>query len=281
MNRRLSLYTSLVMLLMTAGSAFAVGAFFASDSDKEDVFAPGARAFVIRNGIHEDLILQVGFAGNASKFAWVVPVPSKPTIQYGNAGIFDELRDILNPYLFTKDASAAEKLQKKNEPKPILPDEFAIIPPTDKDALTRWLQASGYRITPQSTKLISDYVDKGWFFVIAKINAAPAPGARWLAPVMLSFDAQKAVLPANLTSLNSKPIILQLYVASSVLVSVPGLTESHTSDSPARSKFKMNEFPLFYQFVTRESKLTELNGLLDPSLLQSDIIISPKPVVKR
>lgn len=264
-----------LMLTFTASAGvFAIGAFFAAEGDKADVYAPGARVFVHRSGSREDMVLQVGFTGNASSFVWIIPVPSRPTVQYASASIFDELRSIMEPKILPKGAAA--QLESRKEPKPVGLGDLAVIPPIEPDTMIRWIESSGYKVSSEARATLTDYYRQGWYFVVVRVKATPSADARWLQPLWISFDAPKAYLPMRLTSVNSNPLAVQLYVSAKVTVKAAGLTEAHVTTSPLRTKYKLNEFPVFFRMVSGDSHLTELRGMLDPKKLLTDMVLLPK-----
>lgn len=55
------------------------------------------RAFIAYQGGVEDLFLTVEFSGDARKFAWLIPVPSRPEIKRGSDEIFTKLGEITRP----------------------------------------------------------------------------------------------------------------------------------------------------------------------------------------
>jgi hypothetical protein len=267
---------SIALLSCLSASAFAVGAFFSGKTGSGEVHAPGARVFIHRTGIREDMILQIGFAGSGSQFAWVIPVPSKPTFQYTDARIFDELRSICNPRIIQDGGKPSPDLKSSPEPKPVGFVDLVVIPPGQKDALSRWLHGNGYATSEGALSVIRDYADKQWYFIVARVKASPSSGARWLQPVWITFETQRAIIPTRLTSANSTPLAAQIYVSAEKSVIADGLSAVYTTASPLRTKYKLDEFPLFFRLVRQDTRLTELRGVLDPKVLDSDIILSPK-----
>jgi hypothetical protein len=81
-----------VMLPITAGPTFADGAFIARMED--DIYQPSQKALILYEDNREDLILSVKYEGNASDFAWVIPVPAYPDIDVSDPYLFRELADL-------------------------------------------------------------------------------------------------------------------------------------------------------------------------------------------
>ena len=266
------------LLMDQTACSFGFGSFFAQKSENVTLHMPGARAFICRSGIREDLILQVGFFGSAEEFAWVVPVPARPAVRLADPGVFDELRRIFNPRIIPGPGTrvSSEPTPAEQAPPPVQIRDVAVIAPSEPGALVRWLRSNKFEIPPPAYGIIQDYTKRGWYFITARVRTSPAPVARWLQPLWIAFPSQRAVLPARLSSLNSRPLVAQLFVAADVVVQAPGFTEVYRTASPLRTKYKLNEFPLFFQIVTRDCKLTELRATLEPKQMESDIAIVPR-----
>lgn len=277
MLRWRALLSAVCIIIAAIGSADAFGLFAFKPSDGE-VWSPGFRVFVSRTGTREDIVLQVGFAGSASEFALVVPVPAKPNIGYADAGIFDELYRIVHPKIIP---GAETPPNTASIPKPIRLENMAVIQPSQPEALVVWLQSKGCKVQPEAQRLIQDYANKGFYFVVAIATVVPKSEARWLSPVIVSFDSESAILPVRLLALNGRPVPSQVFVSTSVRVAADGLVEYGSAGSPTRSPYRLNEFPLFFQFVRMNTMVTELRGILDPGAITTDVYFKPnkqKPV---
>jgi len=273
----LLIISSALFLAFQSVPVFAVGAFFTAKSGGQEVYLPGARAFVSRNGIKEDLILQVGFAGNAADFCWVVPVPSRPTVKVTDPQVFDELAMIVNPRIIPP-PNAPQSTDSKGQLPFVKVHDIRVFSPSEQQGVARWLVDNGYTVPPSAYPKIQDYVKRGWYFVVSKVHVTPDGTARWMQPLWITCDVPRATLPSKLTSLNPKPIIVQLFVATDVVVTAPGFTEAFTNGSPARTSFKLNTFPRFFQITVKDCKLTELRATLYPQQIIEDTVITPKPV---
>ncbi|HOM71034.1 MAG TPA: DUF2330 domain-containing protein [Armatimonadota bacterium] len=278
-NRRLTALKLMIvtLFLLQVTGAYAVGAFFANKSEQSEVYSPGVRAFIHRDGVREDLILQIGFAGNASEFAWVVPVPSKPIVQAIDQAVFSELQNIFNPRILppTQLGASPQPVEEKI-PDPVSFIQAEIIPPMQPHSIGTWLVANGYQFSDQARQLIENYIKRGWYFIALKVKTTPQAEPRWLQPLWITFSSQRASFPALLSTLNSKPMMVQLYVATTVAVKAPGFVEVSTTGSPLGTKYKKGEMPNFFHVVTKDRILTELRATVDPKSINADIVIVPK-----
>lgn len=266
-----------IVLLLLPAAAYGVGAFFARESGGK-VSMPGARAFMHRSESREDLIIQVGFTGDAAEFGWVIAVPTLPTVRPADASIFEELRRICEPRIIQKAQPSKPTDSKKadQEPPPVQIQDFAVFTPDESTALVRWFHDNRYTVPAKSYEIIQDYSRRRWYFVAVNVRTSPAKNARWLQPLSITFQSRRASFPARFVILNETPIVTQLYVAADVITKAQGFAEAYTTGTPARTTYKLNEFPLFFGLVKRDCKLTELRGLLDLKKIDTDIVVQPK-----
>ena len=248
MNRKMALAPLVIVVLllaMTATPVLADGAFFYEWEEEEfDLYEPAQRALILytnTTGNHtenctgnctEVLILSASFAGNAQEFAWVVPAPSKPEIGIANADLFTELHNLTKTQIpgdgggftcygfYPPPPSDSEGGVDVIEEKVVGPYATAILSATNATALTDWLNANGYAFPEDGEEVISEYVERQWYFVATKINAvaegtreALAEGA--IEPIVLSFASNETVYPlriSSLTAANAAPPQVLLYV---------------------------------------------------------------------
>lgn len=274
----MKLFTIMLVLIAAflSTTTFAVGAFFASRTANTQVTFAGARAFIVRDGINEDLTLQVGFFGNATDFAWVVPVPSRPSVKFADDTIFDELHRICNPRIIPNGVRKSTDPRNTSEPAPVKLQDITIIPASDDEALTRWLQNGDYVVPKDIKNLTSDYTKRGWYFIAGRVKTVSDTNSRWLQPLKISFSNKNAILPIKFSMLNTAPFNTQVYIAAKVAAASPGFKEIYVTGTPPRNSFKANDFPLFFQSLVKDCNLTELWGVIDPKTITSDIIFSPK-----
>ena len=107
------------------------------------------------------------------------------------------------------------------------PYATAILSATNATALADWLNANGYIFPEDGEEIISEYIEKEWYFVATKINAveedtgyALAEGA--IEPIVLSFASNETVYPLRISSLSATdatpPEVLLYVLADHVMV---------------------------------------------------------------
>jgi len=224
----------LFLLSTTTAPVLADGAFF-PDSMYRDLYESAQRAVILygnsTGNYTEHLILSVSFEGDAEDFAWVIPVPDKPEIAVSDPELFWELSDftaieIPRPgfgCLFfggmAPSPGGPEGVDVIEE-QVVGPYATAILSATNATALADWLNANGYIFPEDGEDIISEYIEKEWYFVATKINAveegtgyALAEGA--IEPIVLSFASDEIIYPLRITSLsatNSAPPEVLMYV---------------------------------------------------------------------
>jgi hypothetical protein len=237
MNRKLiaaSLVVILLLLATPATSVLADGGFFTEEMFY-DLYESAQRAVILygnsTGNYTEHLILSVDFEGDAEEFAWVIPVPNKPELTVSDPELFWELYDFTRTeiprggggfgcWFFGGAAPGDQSGVDVIEEQVVGPYATAILSATNATALADWLNANGYIFPEDGEEIISEYIEREWYFVATKINAveegtgyALAEGA--IEPIVLSFASDEIVYPLRITSLsatNETPPEVLLYV---------------------------------------------------------------------
>jgi len=215
-----------VLFLLSAMTipVLADGGFFV-EAEYLDVYQSAQRAVILYGNSTEHLILSVSFEGDAEDFAWVIPVPEKPEIAVSDPELFWELSDFTTRGLpsgggfgcFRHEALSPEDGVDVIEEQVVGPYATAVLSATNATALVDWLNANGYIFPEEGEEIISEYIEKEWYFVATKINAveedtgyALAEGA--IEPIVLSFASDEIVYPLRITSLSATSPEVLLYV---------------------------------------------------------------------
>jgi hypothetical protein len=174
----------------------------------------------------EHLILSVSFEGDAEDFAWVIPVPNTPEITVTDPELFWELSDFTATEFngggggfgcFGGAAPGGQEGVDVIEEQVVGPYATAILSATNATALADWLNANGYIFPEDGEEIISEYIEKEWYFVATKINAVEEGTSEALAegaiePIVLSFASDEIVYPLRITSLSATEPQVLLYV---------------------------------------------------------------------
>jgi hypothetical protein len=230
----------LLLLAATATPVLADGGFF-PDSVYRDLYESAQKAVILygncTGNCTEHLILSVSFEGDAEDFAWVIPVPNKPEITVSDPELFRELSDFTatgfpSGHGFGCGCAGGAAPGGQGgvdviEEQVVGPYATAILSATNATALADWLNANGYIFPEDGEEIISEYIEKEWYFVATKINAvenntgyALAEGA--IEPIVLSFASDEIVYPLRITSLSAttatSPEVLLYVLTDHVMV---------------------------------------------------------------
>jgi len=238
MNKKLiaALLVVILFLLTTATPVLADGGFFL-DSMHQDLYESAQKAVILygnttgnsTGNYTEHLILSVSFEGDAEDFAWVIPVPNKPEIAVTDPELFWELSDFTRTEIHSGgcEGEGAPGDVDVIEEQVVGPYATAILSSTNATALADWLNANGYIFPEDGEEIISEYIEKEWYFVATKINAVEEGTSEALAegdiePIVLSFASNQTVYPLRISSLSATtatpPEVLLYVLADHVMV---------------------------------------------------------------
>lgn len=174
-----------VAMLSWGGRALADGMFAAQAGlIQQDIRGPEQKAVILHREGKETLVLSVKYEGAAGDFAWVVPVPSRPKVEKGEAKLFEELARLTAPTvkwpLWPRPKGPAmggmggqvEVLERSH----VGVYDVAVLAATDETALADWLKKNGYALPGNPEPVLRHYVEKGWFYVAMRIDPKRVEG---------------------------------------------------------------------------------------------------------
>ena len=219
MNNKLlaTLLIAILFLLTTATPVRADGGFF-PDSMYRDLYESAQKAVILYGNCTEHLILSVSFEGDAEDFAWVIPVPNIPEITVTDAQLFWELSDFTAAefpgggggfWCFGGGAAPPpEDGVDVIEEQVVGPYATAILSATNATALADWLNANGYVFPEEGAEIVTEYIQREWYFVATRISAVEEDTQNVLAegaiePIVLSFASNETVYPLRISSLSA------------------------------------------------------------------------------
>ncbi len=159
----------------------------------------------------------VNYVGAAEDFAWIVPLPSNPKVEVVKRESFDALEVATNPRFrfppYTCPEFSLDGGLRAGAPPPgsvnilqqgqVGPYDFSVVGGDSGVALTQWLRENGYRVTQPMEPLIGSYTDAGMVFLAMKLRGGQDSNA--IAPVKLTFAAEKAMIPLRLAAVGAEP----------------------------------------------------------------------------
>ncbi len=227
--RRCLMALAVLTLSMTA---LADGVFFPDEAayrrhrERVLINEPEQKAVVLyRNGI-EDLIISPRFDGPAARFAWIIPVPSRPKVDKVAGALFHEIVGIVSPPRKFKAMGTAGIARTAGvavlERKQVGAYEVAVLQAGDASALVKWLKANRFAIPSAAKGPIKQHIKEKWTFVAARVSVPQAErGLRTgtLAPIRLTFPTSKPIYPLRMSALNPEEFLVHVYL---VLPRLPG-----------------------------------------------------------
>jgi len=189
------------------------------------------RAVIIDRGDAETIVLQTAYEGDASDFAWVIPLPvlisAQQAIATADPAVFDALDEMTAPrYLGGRyeatglcGCSGSEGGARADagvtvwETLRVDGYDVAVLSAQQSSDLGAWLSANGYGLPAGSDATLQYYVDRQWYFVALKIAPTPRgnvgggpPGGAGqdLRPVALTFDTAQLVFPLRISRVSTR-----------------------------------------------------------------------------
>ncbi len=159
----------------------------------------GQKAIILDLGNGDEiLVLQITYSGDASDFAWVIPVPTMPRADgiarapdWFVQRLFEQTAPRVETLSGQERYQGVEAMAERGRPPDALPPEQVVVwqtlqvgpytaqvlQATAPGILDNWLARHGYKLPAKAALVLDRYVRRGWFFVTLKI-AAPAVGER-------------------------------------------------------------------------------------------------------
>src|SRR6266516_192703 len=153
------------------------GCFVFKWDKRIDINEPTQKAIIFHDSGREDVLLQVKYEGPLEEFGWLIPVPSVPKGEKGSMEAFYELSPLTQSRFGTYYAAATlstrgshDEAVKVIEIKTLGAYEVAVLSAQDSGSLARWLKANDYSIPQGKSKIVDEYIGRGWYFIAAKIQ---------------------------------------------------------------------------------------------------------------
>lgn len=221
-------------VLACAGAALGDGGVFFPWNPRgvPEVLQPTQKVYICWDGLQERLLIQTKYEGPAEEMVWIVPVPSQPTVERGNAALFDQLREeTARPDLSytdfagfqmdnktagterTGETSAVEWRRRVGD------YDVVLLRPVGAENVLEWLNGNQFAVPDEIAPVLEDYVREGWWMVASRI----APGALTditrdklasgtLHPLEFVFDSPACVYPLRLTGMAAGPVEELIYI---------------------------------------------------------------------
>jgi hypothetical protein len=206
----------LAALLVMPGSAMACGGFFCTtipvDQNAEQII------FAMDEGKITTYV-QINYTGSPDNFAWVLPVPSVPTLAQADMQTFRELNRLTTP-LFLPPRAPDCLLRRIPMPAAAAPASaaggvdvlasgvvgpfgYVVITSADAEEMITWLRDNGYRVDPGMEPYIKVYVDDAMPLLAMRLQ--PGRGTSDITPIKLEYASSQPMIPLRLTAIAAQP----------------------------------------------------------------------------
>ncbi|MFP6645172.1 MAG: DUF2330 domain-containing protein [Candidatus Latescibacterota bacterium] len=183
-TRSLSVFTAMLLSATTAG---ACGGFFCSFAPMNQV---SERILFVDRGDSVTAHVQIAYTGEAADFAWILPVPSRPSLAVSHNELFNQLQFATQPmfllewqegvddcgFLFppfvrfeeASPTSAKDGVTVVAEER-VGPYDTVVITADDPAAVVHWLADNGYQLGALGPELLAPYVEGGMHFLALRL----------------------------------------------------------------------------------------------------------------
>lgn len=211
-------------------AARACGCFTPPDPSVPVVQAGERILFSIENG-KVTAHIQIQYAGSAGEFGWLLPLPSVPTMKLGTDELFTALTGTTQPkYRLVRQyegnctfnpanfrggvpgavGSPTAGGSNDSGSGPVVvaqgsvgPFDYAVLKAETKQEMLDWLAQNRYFVPAGTDETVGRYLHAGAYFLALKLRPGQSTGD--LQPVIVEYDAERAMIPIVLTSVAAQP----------------------------------------------------------------------------
>jgi hypothetical protein len=199
------------------------------------VSSDAQKALLLWDDGQETLHLKSTYAGPASDFAWVIPVPAYPKVRRSNWTLFGEAERATRPQLrlitgykmgglkgFGIGCSASQSLQPQQEAPATRVRHFEsldirelhidIVAAAESGGFLQWLRHQDYAIDEKAEPILQQYIDAKFYFVVAKISRSNKWAERkgltetvsgGLTPLAITFATKEPFYPLAISAISA------------------------------------------------------------------------------
>jgi hypothetical protein len=218
-------------------------------SPATNVVQAGERILFHKDGDNVVAYIQVQYQGDADNFAWLVPLPSVPTLEIGTDELFDRLgTNTLPRYTLTttrnfcnggssstkssgfgcgadsasfgggfNQANGSDMLAASADAGALVerssvgPYDFAVLKADDQSEMLKWLNDNRFFVPAGTDAAMKPYIRPGAYFLAIKLKAGETTGD--IVPVIVKYKSDLPMIPIILTQVGAVPNMgIQVYV---------------------------------------------------------------------
>jgi MYXO-CTERM domain-containing protein len=210
-----------LIALFCASEALACGGTFCdSGPTAMPVDQTGENILFVLDGQTVEAHIQIQYQGEASRFAWVLPLPAVPELRVGSQPLFVNLLNASVPtYGFTTTFECGGPILAPNGgggtgsaggfgdgsqgPQVVLRQavgafDVAVLQGGTAVEVSNWLATNGYQQAPTAPAILDKYVAKG--FVFAAVKLTGGTGIDEIHPLVVRYPGNEPCVPLELTA---------------------------------------------------------------------------------
>ena len=173
--------------------------------------------------------------------------------------------------------------------------EITVLETESSRALDAWLEDNGFAgLSEEDEKIVSDYVQDGWYFVAVKLRRQ-GDGYSRPHPLSMSFYSNKAIYPFRLTATVGSNVYLELYVIADEQATCDVLTlevsDAYRFRKERKVSFSDQIVPFDFAGKTHKQNIghtdaakfmwdgcvvSKLCGILKPHQMDEDLVLQLK-----
>jgi len=308
---RKSIYSMLAILatvlLIHPPTVFADGGFVFPKGSF--MYEPVQQALIEYDSVTETehLSIQPGFYGDATAFAWIVPVPGLPEVTLADKRLFGDLDSLTRPVYRSRDGDW-DCLGNRGIYSPddasggfeIISSRMVgyyqtlVLAATEAPALLEFLTALGFLHEDNletTTAIINDYVERSWYFVamqvdstsLAEINPHGYGGyygyySGRLDPIRLTFESDRVIYPMKISAISAADESkVHLYVKTDHRMTFNGANTYYANRFSPEDINGLSHYTSLRTVLQPGDFLTKLQRSYHPGQMTEDIILKRAP----
>jgi MYXO-CTERM domain-containing protein len=183
----------------------------------------GETILFVFDGEYVEAHVQIEYdGGDASQFAWIVPLPKVPEVEVGSWRLIENSLDatvpvygytttntcddtgdpsgsVTNGFIDNPDGGGASK---EPPPRVVVKDtvgafEYAVLQGGTAASVNEWLTSEGYAPNPAAPEILEEYLDEGALFLAFKLRHFA--GGEDIHPVVIRYQGNEPCVPLRLT----------------------------------------------------------------------------------
>jgi hypothetical protein len=164
---------------------------------------------------------QIAYTGDASEFAWIIPVPNDPQVAVlDDDAAFRELAAYTRPQFRYPAAPACPEDSVRGpgssagssdgaggvsvtQQGSVGPYDYAVVGGDDAAAIGDWLRSNRYNLTPAIESKLKVYTDMSMLFLALRLRSEATSAA--IQPIQITIKASDPMIPLQLAAIGAAP----------------------------------------------------------------------------